>query len=92
MDDLKENRGYWKLKKETLDHTLWGTRFGKIYGPIIRTHSEMNDITYATRYLTHCMKIRNFGTNGNNSVKTSRKFSLMDQCVMNNFPNPRQQT
>jgi hypothetical protein len=23
MDDLKENRGYWKLKEEALDRTLW---------------------------------------------------------------------
>jgi hypothetical protein len=22
LDDLKETRGYWKLKEETLDHTL----------------------------------------------------------------------
>jgi len=92
MDDLKGNRGYWKLKKEILHHTLCGTRFGKFYWPIVRTHSEMNDITYALRYLAHCMKICNFGINGNNSVKTSRKVSLMDTCVMNNFPNPRQQT
>jgi hypothetical protein len=27
MDDLKENKGYWKLKEETLDRTLWGTAF-----------------------------------------------------------------
>jgi len=32
LDDLKENRGYCKLKEKTLDHTLWGTDFGKGYG------------------------------------------------------------
>jgi hypothetical protein len=25
LDDLKENRGYWKLKEEALDRSLWGT-------------------------------------------------------------------
>ena len=27
LDDLKEKRGHCKLKKETLDHTLWRIRF-----------------------------------------------------------------
>jgi hypothetical protein len=74
MDDLKENRDYWKLKKEALDHTLWGTRFGKSYGPVVRPDSGMNHITYALRYLTRCMKIRNFGINGNNSMKRPVNF------------------
>ena len=25
VDELKEKRGYWHLKKEALDHTLWRT-------------------------------------------------------------------
>ena len=29
QDDLKETRGYWKLKQDTLDHTLWRTRCGR---------------------------------------------------------------
>jgi hypothetical protein len=35
LDDLKETRGYWKLKDETLDPSLWGTRFGRGYGPLL---------------------------------------------------------
>jgi hypothetical protein len=27
LDDLKERRGYWKLKEEALSCTLWRTRF-----------------------------------------------------------------
>jgi hypothetical protein len=26
---LKETRGYWKLKEEALDRTVWRTRFAK---------------------------------------------------------------
>jgi hypothetical protein len=29
LDDLKEDRRYWKLKEETLDRTLWRTHFGR---------------------------------------------------------------
>jgi hypothetical protein len=29
LDDLKETRGYRKLKEEALDRTLWGTCFGR---------------------------------------------------------------
>ena len=36
LDDLKEKRGYWQLKEEALDHTLWRTRFGRICGPVVR--------------------------------------------------------
>jgi hypothetical protein len=31
LDDLEEKRGYWKLKEEELDHTEWGTDFGRGY-------------------------------------------------------------
>jgi hypothetical protein len=27
LDDLKEKRGYWELKEETLSFNVWGTRF-----------------------------------------------------------------
>ena len=31
MDDFKETGGYWKLKENTLDRTLWKTRFGRAW-------------------------------------------------------------
>ena len=33
LDDLKKKKGYWKLKEEALDLTMWRTRFGRCYGP-----------------------------------------------------------
>jgi hypothetical protein len=36
LDDLKEKRRYWKLEKEALDRTLWRTRFGRGYEPVVR--------------------------------------------------------
>jgi hypothetical protein len=36
LDDLKKKRGYWKLKEEAFDRTLWGNRFAIIYGPLVR--------------------------------------------------------
>jgi hypothetical protein len=36
LDDLKEKRRYWKA----LDRTLWGTRFGRGYGPVVRQTTE----------------------------------------------------
>jgi phage regulator Rha-like protein len=29
LNDIKEKRGYWELKEEALDRTLWRTRFGR---------------------------------------------------------------
>jgi hypothetical protein len=40
LDDLKEQRRYWKLKAEALDRTLWRTRFGIGYGPFVRQTTE----------------------------------------------------
>ena len=36
LNDLKEKKEYWKLKKEALDRCLWRTHFGRGYGPVIR--------------------------------------------------------
>jgi hypothetical protein len=40
LDDLKEMRGYWMLKEEALDRSLWRTRFGRDYGPVVRHTTE----------------------------------------------------
>jgi hypothetical protein len=40
LDDLKEKKRYWKLKEEALDRTLWRTRFGRGYGPVVRQTTE----------------------------------------------------
>ena len=36
LDDLKETTGYWKFKEEALDRTVWRTRFGRGFGPVVR--------------------------------------------------------
>jgi hypothetical protein len=40
LDDLTENRRYWKLKEEALDRTLWRTGFGRGYGRVVRQTAE----------------------------------------------------
>ena len=40
LDDIKENRGYEKLKEEALVRSLWGARFGTDYGPVVRQTTE----------------------------------------------------
>jgi hypothetical protein len=35
---------YCKLKEEALDYILWRTRFGRGYGPIVKTDHGMNDL------------------------------------------------
>jgi hypothetical protein len=36
LDNLKEERRYWKLKKETLDKALWRTHCARADGPVVR--------------------------------------------------------
>jgi hypothetical protein len=40
LDGLKGKRRYWKLKEETLDPTLWRTRFGRDYRSVVRQTTE----------------------------------------------------
>jgi hypothetical protein len=40
LDDLKEKRGYWKLKEEALDRFLWRARFRRGFGPAVRQTAE----------------------------------------------------
>ena len=36
LDDLKERRGYFHLKEEALDRTMWRARFGRGFGPFVK--------------------------------------------------------
>jgi hypothetical protein len=36
LDDLKERRGYSHLKEEAQDRTMWGARYGRGFGPVVR--------------------------------------------------------
>jgi len=40
LDDLKERRGYSHLNEEALDCTIWGARFGRVFGPVVRQTTE----------------------------------------------------
>jgi len=40
MDDLKETRGYWKLKGVELDGALGRTGFGRGCGTVVRQTAE----------------------------------------------------
>ena len=37
LDDLKERRGYSHLKEEALDRIMWRARFGRGFGPVVKT-------------------------------------------------------
>jgi hypothetical protein len=39
LDDLKEKRGFWKLKEEVVDRIVWRNRFG----PVVRQTTELNE-------------------------------------------------
>jgi len=39
--DRKKKRGYWKSTEEALDHVLWRSRFGIVYGHILK-ETRMN--------------------------------------------------
>jgi len=40
LDDLKDRRGYYHLKEEALDRTLWRNHLGRGFGPVVRQNTE----------------------------------------------------
>ena len=40
LDDLREGRGYYHLKEEALNRTVWRNHFGGGIGPVIRQTTE----------------------------------------------------
>ena len=40
LDDLKEKNGYWILKEEALDRTVWESHFGSGYGHVVKQTTE----------------------------------------------------
>jgi hypothetical protein len=36
LNDLKERTGYYHLKEEALDRTMWRARFARGFGPVVR--------------------------------------------------------
>ena len=57
-------REYWKLKEKALDRTLWRTRFGRGYGPVIRQIAErmINIDFYVLNQLLFYAKVKAFHT------------------------------
>jgi hypothetical protein len=50
QNDVQERRGYWNLKKEALDRTLWRTRFGRGCGLVEgRQQNEWHEAFWAKR-------------------------------------------
>jgi hypothetical protein len=47
LDDLKERRGYFHLKEEAVDRTMWRARFGRGFGPVVRQTTKLMIDKYA---------------------------------------------
>ena len=48
LEDLKETTGYWKLKQEALDYTMWRTSFGEEMNERMNSHSWKHRIYQMT--------------------------------------------
>ena len=40
LDDLKDRSGYFHLKEEPLDSTIWRNRFRGGFGPVVRQTTD----------------------------------------------------
>jgi len=51
LDDLKERKGYSRLKEEALDRTIWRAGFGRGFGLVVRQTTKLMNEHVATTYL-----------------------------------------
>jgi hypothetical protein len=58
LDDLKEKRRYWKLKEETLDHTVWTTLLGRGNGRVIRQTTKRSRADVAVSLSVRSVNLR----------------------------------
>ena len=43
LDNLKDRRGYCRLKEEALDRAMWRNRFGRGFGPVVWQITDYDD-------------------------------------------------
>jgi hypothetical protein len=69
LDDLKERKGYFHLKEESLDRSMWRARFGKGFGPVVRQTTKLTNyrIFYAYSRNGKCEVGNNNNNNNNNN-------------------------
>ena len=53
LDDLKETRGYCKLKEEAIRSNLYRTRLGRGYGHVVRHTTECTNVCLCVYTHTH---------------------------------------
>jgi hypothetical protein len=59
VDDLKERRGYFNLKEEALDRTMWRAGFGGGFGPVVRqTATWMKDLKYGAADILNTINVK----------------------------------
>jgi hypothetical protein len=56
--DLKEKGGYYELKEEAVDRTVWRTRVGRGYGPVVRQRENEWMNIYICTYTPHHLTVR----------------------------------
>ena len=59
LDDLKNRRGYYQLKEEALDRTMWRNRFGRGFGPVVSQITDDDETLCPTVY-KFCLLIRQY--------------------------------
>ena len=86
LDNLKEKRRYCKLKKETLDDTVWRTRFVIGYGPVLRQTTDWMskmrwlglDSTLLYAAFVHSRELRCQEHKQRNTAFRFRRFAVID--------------
>jgi hypothetical protein len=58
LDNLKERRGYFHLKEEALDRTMWRGRFGRGFGPVAgQTTKLVNSHQHVSATITAVFRV-----------------------------------
>jgi len=70
LDDVKEWRGFYHLKEEALDRTMWRAGFVRGFGPVVRqTAKWMNECNIRHQFADTDLTIKNrYSTDKHNCI------------------------
>jgi hypothetical protein len=78
LDDLKDRRGYSRLKEEALDRTMWRNRFGRGFGPVVRQNTDWMNIIKRRCFKLRCVMPNDFAL----GRITLERFGRRSRCLL----------
>ena len=81
LDDLKDRKGYCRLKEEASDRTMWRNRFGRAFGPVVwQITDDDGENEVLCYWLTRCIYKKKKNTVADQNRSRDRIRQILRMC------------